>query len=70
MRLGVGPAVVSAAEEHPLGISGIEVFGDPCKVPIDNPEDAGIVTVVTAAVTGPGVGGPLSDRVLPSAMIR
>ena len=57
-------AVVSAAEEHSLGISGVEVFGHPGKVPIDEPEDAGIVTVVTAAVAGPGVGGPLSDRVL------
>lgn len=61
---GPGDAIASAAEEHLLGISGVEVFGDGCKSPIDDPEDAGIVTVVTAAVTGPGVGGPLSDGIL------
>lgn len=32
--------------------------------PPDDPEDAGIVAVVTAAVAGPGVGGPLRDGVL------
>jgi hypothetical protein len=37
-----------------LGISGVEVFGDGGKLPIDDPEDTGIVTVVTAAVAGPG----------------
>ena len=42
----------------------VEVFGDRCELPVDDPEDAGIITFVTAAVAGPGVGGPFSDGVL------
>ena len=55
---------VLGAEEHLLGISGVEVLGDRGKVPIDDPEDAGIITVVPreAAARSPDVAANLMGR--------
>jgi hypothetical protein len=43
---------------------GVEVFGDRCRLPVDDAEDADLVTLVMAAVAGPGVGGPFGDGIL------